>query len=136
MGKSEAVAPYSGAMLAIVARSGRDRLLSPAPQNSTNLPTTPNLRSISVTASTRSVAVDPSGSDPDQAHAYDLRVEQVERLAQEHGLGFDAADTPAEHAQTVDHGGVGVGADEGVGKGDGLRAYLARHDHLAPGTRD
>ena len=36
----------------------------PAPKNSTNLPTTPRLRSISVTVSTRSVAVAPSGSSP------------------------------------------------------------------------
>ncbi len=34
------------------------------PKNSTNLLTTPRLRSISVTVSTRSVAVEPSGSLP------------------------------------------------------------------------
>ncbi len=54
------VAPYSGAMLAIVARSGTERLATPSPKNSTNLPTTFSLRRISVTASTRSVAVRPS----------------------------------------------------------------------------
>ena len=33
----------------------------------------------------------------------------------EHGcFGFNAADTPAEDAETVDHGGVAVGADHGV----------------------
>ena len=58
------VAPYSGHMFAIVARSASGRSARPAPQNSTNLPTTPCARSISVTRSTRSVAVVPSGSLP------------------------------------------------------------------------
>ena len=51
-------------MLAIVARSARPRAERPAPWNSTNLPTTPWARSISVTVSTRSVAVAPAGSAP------------------------------------------------------------------------
>ena len=58
------VAPYSGAMLAIVARSGSDSAATPGPVNSTNLSTTPFLRSIWVTVSTRSVAVAPGGSWP------------------------------------------------------------------------
>jgi hypothetical protein len=58
------VAPYSGAMLAMVARSASDRLESPGPWNSTNFPTTPFLRSISVTVSTTSVAVAPGASAP------------------------------------------------------------------------
>jgi len=40
------VAPYSGAMLAIVALSARERDSTPGPKNSTNLPTTPLLRRI------------------------------------------------------------------------------------------
>ena len=51
-------------MFPIVARSASGRLSSPSPKNSTNLATTPFSRSISVTVSTRSVAVDPSGSSP------------------------------------------------------------------------
>ena len=58
------MAPYSGAMLAIVARSARVSSARPGPQNSTNLPTTPRARSIWVTVSTRSVAVVPSRSPP------------------------------------------------------------------------
>ena len=58
------VAPYSGAMLAIVARSARDIEATPSPKNSTNLPTTFSLRKISVTVSTRSVAVAPGGKVP------------------------------------------------------------------------
>ena len=49
-------------------RASRDRRSSgcsrPGPKNSTNLPTTPCLRSRSVIVSTRSVAVAPSGSGP------------------------------------------------------------------------
>lgn len=63
-GKKPQVAPYSGAMLAIVAWSSMVRLITPGPKNSTNLPTTPFLRSIWVTVSTRSVAVAPSGRAP------------------------------------------------------------------------
>ncbi len=51
-------------MLPIVARSANGSLPTPGPKNSTNLPTTPFLRSIWVTVSTRSVAVEPSGSAP------------------------------------------------------------------------
>ena len=58
------VAPYSGAMLAMVARSVAGRLAAPSPWNSTNLPTTFFLRSSSVTARTASVPVAPSGSRP------------------------------------------------------------------------
>ena len=47
-------------MLAIVARSASDSASRPGPKNSTNLFTTPFLRSICVTVSTRSVAVSPS----------------------------------------------------------------------------
>ena len=59
------VAPYSGAMFAMVARSASGSWPRPSPKNSTNFSTTPRLRSISVTVSTRSVAVAPSASRPD-----------------------------------------------------------------------
>ncbi len=58
------VDPNSGDILAMVARSARGKPLSPSPKNSTNLSTTPFLRSISVTVSTRSVAVVPAGKEP------------------------------------------------------------------------
>ncbi|GIX63876.1 mitochondrial import receptor subunit Tom40 [Babesia caballi] len=44
-----------------------------------------------------------------------LRQHHGNGLAEHGGLGLDAADAPAEHAQAVDHGGVGVGPDDGVG---------------------
>ena len=58
------VAPYSGAMLLIVARSANGSAATPGPKNSTNLPTTPSLRSAWVMVRTRSVAVAPSRSLP------------------------------------------------------------------------
>ena len=64
IGEKPQVAPYSGDMLPSVARSAIVRCVRPGPKNSTNLPTTPRLRSISVTVSTRSVAVTPSLSLP------------------------------------------------------------------------
>jgi hypothetical protein len=64
MGKMPQVLPYSGAMLAIVARSASGRLARPSPKYSTNFSTTPFLRSISVTVSTRSVAVQPGFMAP------------------------------------------------------------------------
>ena len=63
-GKNPHVAPYSGAMFAIVARFASGMSASPGPKNSTNLFTTPCFRSISVIVSTRSVAFTPSGSLP------------------------------------------------------------------------
>src|SRR5207253_6151522 len=53
-------------MLLRVARSGTERVDSPSPQNSTNLSTTPCLRSISVSVRTRSVAVAPGRSAPEK----------------------------------------------------------------------
>ena len=64
IGKIATVAPYSGHMFESVARSASERLARPGPKNSTNLPTTPCLRSRSVTVSTRSVAVVPAGNVP------------------------------------------------------------------------
>ncbi len=59
-----------------------------------------------------------------QLEADDARDEHGDRLTQHRGLGLDAADAPAEDAEAVDHGGVRVGADEGVGVG----LALADHD--------
>ena len=125
MGKRVEVAPNSGLMLAIVARSARARLARPSPANSTNEPTTPKRRSISVTTSTRSVAVEPRGQLPGEAHADDPGHRLVERLAEEDRLGLDPADAVAEHAEPVDHRRVRVGPDERVGEG---HAVAGRHD--------
>ena len=55
-----------------------------------------------------------------ETKAHDLGSEQVHWLAEQHRLGLDATDAPAQHAQTVDHRGVRVGADQRVGHGHGL----------------
>ncbi len=52
-----------------------------------------------------------------ELEADDLRDEHRDRLTQHGRLGLDAADAPAQDAQAVDHRGVRVGADEGVGVG-------------------
>ena len=49
-----------------------------------------------------------------QAEADDLRHEHRNGLAEHRRLGLDPADTPAEHAEAVDHRRVRVGADERV----------------------
>ena len=99
-GKMPQVAPYSGAMLAIVARSASGRLARPGPKNSTNLPTTPfcaqhlgdgqhqvgrgralaAARRCSRKPTTCGISID-------------------DRLAEHRRLGLDAADAPAEHAR-------------------------------------
>ena len=55
-----------------------------------------------------------------ELEADDARDEHRDRLAEHGRLGLDAADAPADHADAVDHRGVRVGADAGVGVG--LRA--------------
>src|ERR1044072_7481726 len=116
-------------MLPIVARSASPSVARPGPKNSTNLPTTPRSRSISVTVSTRSVAVAPSGSEPRslkpttsgrsigirgpggrralrrgaaQLEPPGLGDEHRHRLAEHRRLGLDPADAPAQHAEPVD----------------------------------
>ena len=49
-----------------------------------------------------------------QLEADDARDEHRDRLAEHGRLGLDAADAPAEHAEAVLHGRVGVGADARV----------------------
>ena len=49
-----------------------------------------------------------------QLEAYDLRDEHGYRLAEHGSLCLDAADAPAQNAQAVFHGRVGVGTDTGI----------------------
>ncbi len=55
-----------------------------------------------------------------QVDAHHLGNQEGDRLTEHAGLGFDAAHAPAHHAETVDHGGVGVGSHQGVGVVDVL----------------
>ena len=54
-----------------------------------------------------------------------------DRLAEHRRLGLDAADAPAQDAETVHHRGVAVGAVQRVGIGDGLAVRLAGPHALA-----
>ena len=64
-----------------------------------------------------------------QSKPDDLRHQKVDRLAEQHRLGLDAADSPAQHPQGIDHRRVRVGADERVRKSDGHFPDAAhRHD--------
>ena len=55
-----------------------------------------------------------------QPEADHFRQQHGHRLAEHRGLSLDAADAPAEHAEAVDHGGVRIGADAGIGIGSDL----------------
>ncbi|CAM5229434.1 hypothetical protein SHIRM173S_09979 [Streptomyces hirsutus] len=63
-GNHAMVAPYSGAMLATVARSGTDKEDRPGPWNSTMDPTTFSSRSRSAKVRARSEAKTPGASRP------------------------------------------------------------------------
>ena len=117
-GKNPHVAPYSGDMFPIVARSASGSVSRPCPKYSTNFPTTPVSRRICVTVSTRSVAVAPSGSAP------------VSRNPTTCGTSIEIAspsiaasasippDAPAEDAEPVDHRRVRVRPHERVRERD------------------
>ncbi len=57
----------------------------------------------------------PLGEGTGQLQAHDLGHQHGNGLAQQRRLRLDAPHAPAQHAEAVDHGGVGVGADQGVG---------------------
>ena len=71
------------------------------------------------------MAVAPSGSRPMQLEPDHRGQQHGGGLAEHARLGFNAADAPADHAQSVDHGGVRIGADHGIG----IRAAIVVEDH-------
>ena len=68
----------------------------------------------------------------DELDADDARQQHRQRLAEHRGFGLDAADAPTEHAETVHHRRVRVGADERVGIHEAVRR---RGTRPARGTR-
>ena len=54
-------------------------------------------------------------------HADDFGCEEVDRLAEHAGFGFNAADAPTDDAESVDHRRVRIGADERVRVVDAVR---------------
>ena len=59
-----------------------------------------------------------------QAHAEYRGREHRDRLAEQSGLGFDSSHAPAQHAEAVDHGRVGVGPYQRVGVKQGFTVVL------------
>ena len=51
---------------------------------------------------------------PGQLEADDFRRDEIKRLAEHAGFRFDAADAPADDAETVDHRRMRVRADERI----------------------
>ncbi len=64
-----------------------------------------------------------------EAEADHLRDQHRHRLAEHGRLGLDAADAPAEDAEAVDHGGVGVGPHQGVRVEVALAGDVPLHHH-------
>ena len=95
--------------------AGASGVPTPGPKNSTKSPVTSSARRRCVTTSARSVASTPGRELADQAHADHVGDLQHGRHAEHHRLRLEAADTPAEHADAVDHRRVAVGADHHVG---------------------
>src|SRR6516165_3361370 len=105
IGKKPQVAPYSGDIFPSVARSAMVKPARPGPKYSTNLPTTPRLQhlrhgenQIGRGDTLFELAVEPNPDHFRQQHRIGL--------AEHRRLGLDAADTPAEHREPVDHRGV------------------------------
>jgi hypothetical protein len=64
-----------------------------------------------------------------QPHTQHLRDQHRAGLAKHGRLGLDAANAPADHAESIHHRRMRVGADERVGVGDGLAVHgLGKHD--------
>ena len=69
------------------------------------------------------------GEPAGELEADHLGDEHRDRLAEHRGLRLDSPDSPTQHPEAVDHGGVRVGADHGVRIGAGRAVVLAReHD--------
>jgi hypothetical protein len=109
------VAPYSGAMLAMVARSARLSLAEAGAEELDELLDDALLAQHLGDAQHQVGGGGAFGQLAGELEADDLGHEHVHGLAEHDGLGLDAAHAPAQHAQAVDHGGVAVGADQRVG---------------------
>ncbi len=71
------------------------------------------------------------GQAAGQANADDFRGEHIDWLAEHDRLGLDAADTPPEHTQAVDHRRVRVSADKAIGESHLSVVLGLGHHHLA-----
>ncbi len=129
------VAPYSGAMLAMVARSGSE---SEAGAGAVELDELADDLLLAQHLGDVERKVGRGHALAERASHVDtdnFGREEVDRLAKHARLRLDAADAPADDAETIDHGGVGVGADERVGIGDRLAVEGGREHALARNSR-
>ena len=123
IGKKPQVAPYSGAMLAMVARSARPRLSRPGTIKFDEF-----IHDAAFAQHLRYGQHQIGGGralgKPARHFETDhFRDQHRYRLAQHRGFRLDPADAPAQHGKAVHHGRVAVGADQRIGIGD-LRAGL------------
>ena len=107
----------------------------PSPNASTKQPTTPLARSDLGHGQGEVHSGDALGQRASHMDAVGLGHQDRDGLPQRGGLGLDAADTPAEHADAVDGGGVGVGAHHGVEIGQRGLPALPRCRHDAAGEQ-
>src|SRR6478735_5174289 len=103
------VAPYSGAMLAMVARSTTG---SAAAEELDELADDLRLAHLLRDGEREIGGGDAFLERTGEVNADDVRREEINRLAEHAGLGLDAANAPAHDADAVDHRRVRVGADE------------------------
>ena len=121
-GKKPQVAPYSGAMLARVARSSSDNLVEAGAVIFHEF-----AHHALLAQHLRDGQHQIGGGDAFAQFAGELEADHFgnqhrDGLAQHRRFRLDAAHAPAQHRQAVDHGGVAVGADHRIGEGefDGL----------------
>ncbi len=72
----------------------------------------------------------PLGQLANQLEADHIGDEHGDRLAQHRGFRLDPANAPAQNAHAVDHGGVAVRAEQGVGIGVVLAIHIRRPHRL------
>ena len=71
----------------------------------------------------------PFTETPGQSHPDDLRGQKIDRLTEHAGLSLDPADPPADDPQPIDHGGVGIGADQRIREKDASPfSFPTEHD--------
>ena len=125
-GKKPIVAPYSGAMLAIVARSADGHVGQPRAVELDELldhaVAAEDLRDGQHQVGRRR----PLGQLAGQLEPDHLGRDHVDRLAEHARLGLDPPHAPPDHAQPVDHRRVAVRPDQAVRPGDAV----ADHDDL------
>ena len=125
-GKMPHVAPYSGAMFAMVARSASEQRRQTWPVELHEFADHALLAQHLRDGEHEIGRGRAFAKLPGELEADHLRNEHGDGLTEHGRLCLDAAHAPAEHAQAVDHRGMRVGADEGIGVSERTRRALFR----------